>query len=235
MHAAILAGGFGTRLRSVVKDVPKPMAPVNGRPFLEYLINNLKSMGINDIILCLHYEAYKIQNYFQDGAQWGVKIKYSTEERPLGTGGAIGLLRNIVDRTFCVINGDTYFDIDFHMCLSEHKHQSAMITMALAAIKNTSRYGQVVVDRYGRIKGFNEKDSCIGTEGNINAGFYLLEPDVFGFIKENFFVSFEKDILPGIISSGKRIISYQPVKNFFDIGTPEDYQLFSQWAKKIGK
>lgn len=229
MFAVILAGGFGTRLRSVVCNVPKPLALVNGRPFLEYVIKNAKLMGIKQIILCLYYMKEKIQEYFQDGARWGVQIIYSVEERPLGTGGAVGLLRNVIDSTFCVINGDTYLNLDLQKCLTEHKRKAATATIALTNVKEPGRYGQVQLDRSSYIKGFVEKSSHGGFQGYINAGLYLLEPEIFRYIKEDSFVSLEKDVFPVIVSAGKRIAGYPAVKNFFDIGTPEDYRLFCKW------
>src|SRR3989344_9142075 len=107
-QALILVGGLGTRLQPVVRDVPKPMADVNGRPFLEYVINHLKKFGVKEIILATGHMHEKIESYFGDGSKFGVKIKYSVETQPLGTGGAVRLARLLIGERFLLVNGDTW-------------------------------------------------------------------------------------------------------------------------------
>lgn len=229
MNALILAGGFGTRLRSVVDSIPKPLAPINGHPFLEIIINNLKKMGIKEITLCVHYMADKIHDYFGDGSNWGVEISYSVEKQPLGTGGAIGLLRNTISSTFCVLNADSYMDINYSDFLAAHKKDNAIASIAITKVEDPSRYGQVCLGETNRIVKIIEKGIC-NINSYINAGFYIFEPTVFDYIEKDKFVSFEKEVLPSMIFSGEKIIGFMEIDNFFDIGTPEDYQKFKRWV-----
>jgi len=232
MYAVILAGGFGTRLKRVLNgNTPKPLVPIKGRPFLEFVINNLKQMGFRRFVFCLYYLAEKIQDYFGNGADYGIKIEYSIEEQPLGTGGAVGPLRGKLKSTFCVVNADTYLELNMMNYLYTHQLKNATATIALAEAEDTSRYGQVNINGDGKILNFLEKEDSGGCAGYINAGFYLLEPRIFTYIPEGRFVSLEKDVFPKMISEGEKIYSYKGVANFFDIGTPEDYYKFLNWVK----
>ena len=228
MQVIILAGGFGTRLYPVIKDLPKPMAPVGNKCFLEIILDLMERNGLTDFIFCVHHMAEKIMDYFGDGSRFGVKISYSTEEVPLGTGGAIGLLRNVIKETFCVLNGDTYQELDVERCIAQHKASGAIGTMTLLKVRNSSRYGQVITNPGGYVRSFSEKGTG-GQESLINAGLYLLEAAVFDYIPQNIFVSLEKDVLPAILEDNKKINTYKFVENFFDIGIPEDYYNFLRW------
>ena len=233
MQAIILAGGFGSRLRPVIQDLPKPLAPVNGKPFLEYLLANLKKLGLSRFIFCVHYLAEKIQEYFDDGANYGINIEYSVEKKPLGTGGALGLLRRrLQERTFCVINADTYLNLDLGDCYSFHRQKDATATLALAAVENVHRYGQVITDKEDRVISFREKNVSVSGAGYINAGLYLLQPVVFEYIPEGRPVSLEKEAFPQMIAAGERVFGFKKVSEFFDIGIPEDYRSFFRWAEK---
>lgn len=229
MQVIILAGGLGTRLYPVMKDLPKPMARVGNKCFLEIIIELMKKNGLTDFIFCVRHMADKIVDYFGDGSKFGVKISYSTEEVPLGTGGAIGLLRSMINETFCVINGDTYQELDLEDCIVKHKASGAIGTMTLVKVRDSARYGQVITDQVGNVTGFREKDTRV-QESNINAGLYVFEPAVFDYIPQNKFVSLEKDIFTAIIKDHKKINTYKYVKNFFDIGIPEDYFDFLRWV-----
>ncbi|MHB8124412.1 MAG: nucleotidyltransferase family protein [Desulfitobacteriaceae bacterium] len=229
MQVIILAGGLGTRLYPVIKDVPKPMAPVGNKCFLEIILDLMKKYGLTDFIFCVSHMAEKMVNYFGDGSRFGVKISYSTEEVPLGTGGAIGLLRNVINDTFCVLNGDTYQELDLEQCLARHKASGAIGTMTLVEVRDTSRYGQAITDHGGYLTGFREKSTGV-QETFINAGLYILEPTVFDYIPPEKFVSLENDVLPAILEDDKKISTYKYGKNFFDIGIPEDYYNFLRWV-----
>ena len=229
MQVIILAGGLGTRLYPVMKDLPKPMAPVGNKCFLEIIIELMKKNGMTDFIFCVRHMAEKIVNYFAAGSRFGVKIRYSAEEVPLGTGGAIGLLRNVINETFCVLNGDTYQELDLEDCIVKHKASGAIGTMTLVKVRDSARYGQVITDQGGYVTDFHEKGSG-GLESYINAGLYVLEPAVFDYIPQNKFVSLEKDVLPVILEDDKKINTYKYVENFFDIGIPEDYFDFLRWV-----
>ncbi|MEN6351729.1 MAG: nucleotidyltransferase family protein [Syntrophomonas sp.] len=229
MKAVILAGGLGTRLYPVLQDLPKPMAPVGSRYFLEIILQNIKRNSFTDFVICVGHMADKIINYFGNGSSRGVNITYSIEEEPAGTGGAIGLLRNHIHDTFCVLNGDTYQELDLQRCVSRHKSSGALATMSVAKIEDSSRYGQVITDRDGYITGFCEKGTGV-PQNLINTGLYILEPVVFDYIPEYKTVSFERDVLTAMLKENQKIFTYNEVHNFFDIGIPADYYRFLRWA-----
>ncbi|MGH9910375.1 MAG: sugar phosphate nucleotidyltransferase, partial [Nitrososphaerales archaeon] len=146
LQAVILVGGLGTRLRDIVKDRPKPLALINGRPFLEYQIAFLKKYNIRDIVLCIGYQGEKIEEYFSDGIRHGVSIRYSREKELLGTGGAIKNARNLLEKRFFVLNGDTLFLIDLYKMLNFHLQNSADVTIALTKTPDQTRYGSVTIN-----------------------------------------------------------------------------------------
>jgi NDP-sugar pyrophosphorylase family protein len=220
MRAIILAGGFGTRLKSVIPDIPKPMAPVNGRPFLEMLIRKLRCQDITDIILSVGYKKEVIHEHFGDGSSMGVSINYSSEDSPLGTGGAINAAMNRfpADR-FLVMNGDSFFDNDLSELLTYHLCKQARITLALAQVSDISRYGTVETNLNGSISCFIEKSGS--GPGIINGGVYIMEERVkVSFPGEVF--SFENDMLRKSI--GKGLFGLRQQGFFIDIGVPDDYE-----------
>ncbi|EAJ6072944.1 D-glycero-D-manno-heptose 1-phosphate guanosyltransferase [Campylobacter coli] len=218
MQAIVLAGGLGTRLRSVVQDLPKPMAPINGKPFLVFVLGYLKKQGITEIILSISYKYELIQEYFKDEFH-GVKIHYNIEKELLGTGGAIKDALKFVKNKVYVLNGDTFFDID----LKKLALNSGKICIALKQMQNFDRYGTVNVDDQGFVASFEEK--VFKKQGLINGGVYLLKKDIFDeFILEKKF-SFE-EFLQENYKSLK--IQTQIFDDYFiDIGIPEDYYKFN--------
>ncbi len=216
----ILAGGFGTRLSTVVKDVPKPMAPVNGKPFLHYIFRELQQQKIQHAILSIGHLKEVIQDYFQD-EYLGIKVSYAVENEPLGTGGGIQHAFSYVQDDAYVLNGDTYFDID----LQKLKDISADISIALKPMFQFERYGTVETDSNGRVSSFNEKKYC--EHGLINGGVYYFRKSLFEKIDTDKKFSFEKDILEKHLHDlnirGKIFDNY-----FIDIGIPEDYNKVQQ-------
>jgi D-glycero-alpha-D-manno-heptose 1-phosphate guanylyltransferase len=215
----ILAGGLGTRLRPVVNDLPKPMAPINGKPFLHYIFLYLQKQGVKEAVLSVGYKHEVIQAYF--GNEYcGIKIRYSIEEEPLGTGGAIKKACSMCEGLVLVVNGDTFFDIDLGVLLQQHFDTVSEMTLALKPMKDFDRYGSVEMDEEERIVMFNEKKFL--KEGLINGGVYVMH--AWGVIQkiEAIKFSFEKEVLEGQIRnfkySGKVFDNY-----FIDIGIPEDY------------
>jgi NDP-sugar pyrophosphorylase family protein len=193
MQALILAGGLGTRLRGIVKNIPKVMVNIKGRPFLECLVLQLKNYSLNDIILCTGYLKGKIENYFGNGNNLGVNIIYSEETEPLGTGGAIKFAENLIlEGDFIVMNGDSLFDIDLCKLIDCHLNKKAIATMALAKVKNTLRYGSVEMSKDNKIKSFIEKVEYSHLN-LINGGIYILNRKIFKFIPEGEKISLEKD------------------------------------------
>lgn len=229
--AVILAGGLGLRIREVVKDVPKPMAMVGGRPFLEYLIIQLRQWDIRDIVITTGYKGELIKDFFKSGEKWSVNILYSEEREPLGTGGAIKeACKAVQDDSFFVMNGDSYFDADFKLLLRFHREKGAKVTMGLVSVNDTARYGRVETDDDGKIKKFAEKGR--GGPGVINSGIYVIEREVFRrFPQERF--SLESDVLPLFIDSGLYGIAG---KGFFvDIGVPDDYMKTCKESVRLTK
>ncbi|EPU1614475.1 D-glycero-D-manno-heptose 1-phosphate guanosyltransferase [Campylobacter coli] len=217
MQAIVLAGGLGTRLRSVVQDLPKPMAPINGKPFLAFVFEYLKKQGIAEIILSVSYKYEPIQEYFKDEFH-GVRIRYNIEKELLGTGGAIKDTLKFVKNEAYVLNGDTFFDIDLKkLILNDSK-----ICIALKQMQNSDRYGTVNVDEQGIVTSFEEK--VFKKQGLINGGIYLLKKDIFDKFDLEKKFSFE-EFLQENYKSLK--IQTQIFNDYFiDIGIPEDYQIF---------
>lgn len=218
MKAIILLGGFGTRLRSVLPDVPKPMAPVNGKPFLVYLLDYLKSQGITSVVFSVHYLREKIQSYF--GHEYaGMPIAYAIEDEPLGTGGAISHSLAWIDSAdpVFVLNGDTFVEVDYRAMFSLGKRDR--LTMALRVVDDCRRYGKVVLEN-GFVSEFREKGE-VGS-GYINAGVYLIQPGLFANYPLSKQFSFENDfLLPYLAMLQPR--AFIAKDYFIDIGIPEDY------------
>lgn len=219
-EAIILAGGFGTRLKSVVADRPKALAPINGRPFLEYLLNHLIGGGIESFVFSVGYRAQMIEEHFGDCYR-DRPIQYALETEPLGTGGGIAnALPYTEGESVLVVNGDSLFVTDLALQRSLHQRTAALATLALRPMKNFSRYGRVETDDEGRITAFREKEEVAA--GLINGGVYLLRRDCFDvaglsgkFSLENDFFGAKVGELPlyGLADGGY----------FLDIGIPTDF------------
>lgn len=216
MEAIILAGGFGTRLSDIVSDVPKPMASVNSQPFLKYIFNYLLENGVKHVILAIGYKAETIQEFFGDFYQ-DIKVTYSIEGTPLGTGGAIKkALECCKDEEVFIVNGDTYFDVNLKEMKNFHREKKSYLTVAIKSMSDFDRYGSVIV-KDNKIVQFVEKKKTI--QGKINGGTYLLNQKIFDSMKRDFF-SFEKVILE---NGGYEIYAFESNGYFIDIGIPEDY------------
>lgn len=220
MKAIILAGGMGTRLRGVVEDVPKPMAPVDGKPFLEYLLLQLKRWKITDVVLSVGYKKEAIKSFFGKGDSAGVSIRYSEEDQPLGTGGALKKAIPLIDDPrFIVMNGDSFFDINFPELAAYHVSKSALTTMCLASVKDRGRFGSVEIDDEGAVTAFQKDGS--ETRGFINGGIYMMGRDIENYIPDGS-VSLEGLVLPLVqrnhLLYGKKFDAF-----FLDMGLPEDY------------
>lgn len=219
MEAIILAGGFGTRLKDVVKDVPKPLAPVAGRPFLAYLLDSLSRSGIRRTILATGYLAHQVEE--ATGNQWkGMEIRHSVETTPLGTGGAI---RQAIHQTsggpVLVLNGDTWLHLSPAAFLDGLRASGLDLGVALAQVPDVARYGAVDY-RDGRARAFGEKNTA--GPGYINAGVYCLaRPADLAFPSAEAF-SFEREVLTPAAAGGK-LYGFTETDDFIDIGVPEDY------------
>ena len=224
----ILCGGLGTRLREVVSDRPKAMALINDRPFLDYQIAWLKSKGISEIILAVGFKSDQIVDYFGDGKSYGVNIKYSYEDSPLGTGGAILSAMEMHKLGHCVVvNGDSFLDIDLESLEKLYLGQNANLCMTCHFVDKADRYGVVEFDQHNRLLGFSEK-KILDSPAWINSGIYMLNHSIFDGFDSNSQFSFETDVLNK--SSKQSYYVFQCWdKPFIDIGTPESFQVADEF------
>lgn len=228
--AAILAGGLGTRLRSVVADRPKVLAPVLGRPYLAYLLEQVATAGIRKCVLCTGHMADQVQAAFGEDFQ-GMELLYSREDSPLGTGGALRqALPGLTGDRVLVLNGDSYCDVDLLDFQKFHAAQCTDASMVLVRVADSSRFGRVSVGVDGRIQRFEEKTPGAGP-GWINAGIYCLSPGVIAGIPEGQAVSLEREVFPGLVARG--MSGYQTEGQFLDIGTPESYAAAERFLATI--
>jgi mannose-1-phosphate guanylyltransferase len=232
MQALILAGGRGERMRPLTDRIPKVMLPIQGKPFLTYLIEYLKDQGVKDIILAVCWKKEKIKNYFKDGKDFGVKTKYCEEKKPLGTGGAIRNAKDLIKgKNIIILNGDSFVKINLKEMLRYHKKMNLPITIAVLEMKNPERFGRVIINKNNIVIGFKEKGKVRG-KAFINAGVYIFKKEVVEEIPKNKRVSLEKEIFPKFLG---RISAFR-IKNYFiDIGIKKDYQKFKKEFKKIWK
>jgi D-glycero-alpha-D-manno-heptose 1-phosphate guanylyltransferase len=221
LEAIILAGGLGTRLQQIVSDVPKAMALVNGKPFIEYLLNYLRGQGITKFILSVGFKKETIRDYLKDQYK-NIPVVYAVEEEPLGTGGGISHAFQLIEgENAFVLNGDSMFRMGLNAMTQLHEEKKADITLALRYLDETGRFGTVTIDEEKRITGFREKGAESGP-GYINGGIYLIRksfllgqhfPPVFSIEKDCFEKSYRDQAFYGFPSRGY----------FLDIGVPEDF------------
>jgi len=221
LEAIILAGGFGTRLQPVILDVPKSMALINNRPFLEYQLDYLITQGVHKAVLSVGYQRDVIIEHFRNRYR-SLEIDYAVEEEPLGTGGGVRLsFWKIKSNWAFVLNGDSIFHLDLRSFLEKHRKKKADITIALRRLEQTGRFGQVTLNRNHRISGFSEKNSTAGP-GFINGGVYVINKT---FLMEPFFrgkFSIAKDCFERFYPTA-RFFGFPSDGYFIDIGIPEDF------------
>jgi D-glycero-alpha-D-manno-heptose 1-phosphate guanylyltransferase len=216
----ILAGGLGTRLRPIIHDMPKVLAPIRGRPFITFLLDQAEHIGIKQVVLCTGYCANNV--YEAIGQVYkSMKIEYSVEDRPLGTGGALRLALPIIKSDHAlVMNGDSICQVDLLSFSHFYQKHQSRASIVLAKMSETRDYGKVMVDDQDRIVNFLEKSDDSGS-GWINAGVYLISREFIELIDKNYSISLEYDIFPNWIESG--LYGYKSKGRFIDIGTPENY------------
>ena len=225
LDVVILAGGRGTRLQSVPGDVPKPLRPVNGRPFLSYLVEQVRAAGARRVILSLGYRPEAFEEF---AAREGLEV--SVEKEPLGTGGGLrSALPRFRSETILAMNGDSYASVDMGLLAAVHRRRKAQATMLLAEIDDASRYGRVEIDDDGSVLQFTEKGEA--GPGLINAGVYVLQKSVVAAIPEGRAVSLERETFPSLIGKG---FQGEPGSfAFMDIGTPESYAASAEFFQKM--
>ncbi|MCG6552618.1 MAG: nucleotidyltransferase family protein [Candidatus Magnetominusculus sp. LBB02] len=222
----ILAGGLGTRLRPVIANLPKALAPVGGRPFLDILLGVLNRYNfIRRVVIAVGYLADKIIEQYEGKGGYNFELLFSREEKPLGTGGAVirAISRQYAQtENVIAINGDTIAEVDFEDFASFHLAHGADMTIALKEMSDASRYGRVVLDSEGRVMSFQEK-SQHSADGLINAGVYVFKRGLFGGYGEGAVISLERELLPPLC--GQNLRGYVYSGRFIDIGVPKTYNV----------
>jgi mannose-1-phosphate guanylyltransferase len=224
MKAVILVGGEATRLRPLTCNTPKAMVPVLNTPFLEHVIHYLNQHQVTEIVLALSQRQQFIEDYFGDGTQFGVRLRYSVEDIPLGTGGAVKNAEKYLDETFLVLNGDIFTDLDITAMMNFHRNRKAKVTISLTPADDPTSYGLVETNAQNRITRFLEKPSPSEVTTNmINAGIYILEPDILTQIPPQVSFSFERELFPPLVDQSEPVYAYPSSAYWIDIGTPEKY------------
>ena len=221
VHAFVLCGGYGTRLRPVLADRPKSMALISGTPFLQLLLDRLKSQGVSDVILGTGYMAEKIESHFGSGKKLAMRIRYSRENEPLGTGGALKLAEPLINNPVLVLNGDSYVEWKLVPLLELFTAKNADIVIVLQAVADVARYGSVALDHDGRVTEFIEK-GIRGGPGLINAGVYLLRKEIVRDLPAGKAISLEREVFPRLLDRG--VYGLVCTGLFIDIGIPDDFK-----------
>jgi NDP-sugar pyrophosphorylase family protein len=224
IKALILAGGKGARLRPLVLHIPKPIVPLANIPFLFFQIDHIKKAEITEIILSLSYQPRKITDIFGDGMKFGVTMRYTHEDLPRGTAGALKAAENLIDDTTIVLNGDVLTDTDLLDVLQYHRAKKAEATIVIARVMNPVGYGLVEAAADGRVVRFTEKPAEDEVTGDtINAGIYILERSIFNRIPAEGAQSFERELFPTMVQEGARVYAYLTHGYWQDIGDPQKY------------
>ncbi len=224
MQAVILVGGEGTRLRPLTYAVPKPMAPLLGRPFIGWIIERLRAAGVDEVILSCCYLPEAIEAYFGDGKRYGVDLHYVFEEEPLGTAGAVKNAVHKVKGTIYVCNGDILTAVDLVKLREAHMKHNAIATIHTRAVEDPSQFGVVETDDNGRVLRFVEKPKPGETNArDINAGTYVLEPEALDAIPSHRKVSIERETFPLLITDTERVYAVSTNDYWIDVGRPQTY------------
>lgn len=224
MKAILLIGGEATRLRPLTCNRPKSMVPVLNTPFLEYVIRHLARHGVGELILTERQQSAQVKDYFVDGRQFGLKLTSVIETQPLGTAGAVKNTESYIDGPFLVLNGDVFTDLDVSKLVAFHKRRKAKATIALTPVEDPSTYGVVETAADGRVRRFIEKPPRDQVTSNmINAGTYVLEPEMLEYIPAGVKFSFERQLFPTLLERGEPVYAYPSDAYWIDIGTAERY------------
>ena len=232
MKAVILTGGLGTRLQPYTLFVPKPMLPLGDKPLLEHSINWLKKNGIRSVVLCVSYLRRNIQDYFQDGKDFGVKIEYAVSDKPLATAGQLKSAEKFIDDTFVCMYGDSVFDFSLREMYKKHQKTKSFLTMCLYEYKFRLPYGVIDTDKRGMITAWREKPEITS---NINTGCYVIEPEVFSLIPKGIPYGMDK-VIQKAMTKKMKLNSYSIKKGFTDVGDMTSYEkTYKEFKEKLGK
>ena len=232
MKAVILAGGLGTRLQPYTTFLPKPMLPLGEKPLLEHLIEWLRRNKVDEIVLCVSYLRKTIEDYFEDGSRFGVKIEYAVADKPLATAGQLKTAESLVNETFVCVYGDSVFNFDLKKMISQHKTKKSFITMSLHQYKTNLKYGVIETSKSGRVTAWNEKPEI---KANINIGCYVMEPGIFSYIPQNKPYGMD-DVIKKALSKKRDVGSFIIKNGFIDIGDKASYKkAYQEFREKLGK
>jgi mannose-1-phosphate guanylyltransferase len=224
VQAVILVGGQATRLRPLTTNTPKALVPVLNVPFLEHVIRHLARHGVSRVVLAQHHLARPVTEYFGDGGRFGTSLVHVVEDGPRGTAGAVKNVERYLEGRFLVLNGDIFADLDFTAMIDFHISNRAAATIALTPVEDPTAYGLIETDDTGRVTRFLEKPAWDEVTTNmINAGTYVLEPEVLGRIPPDVAVSIERETFPGLVAAGQPVYAFPSTGYWMDTGTPEKY------------
>lgn len=230
MQAIVLAGGMGRQIKSDLGNIPKPMAIVNARPFVEFVLLYLKKNGIDDIIISCGYLRSVIESYFGNGREWGIRISYTDENFLRGTGGSVKLAEELITSdTFLVVNGDTFHDVPIYELIEFHLYQDALVTMALKDSDTPERFGSVELLENKQIRRFLPKGAR-DVSRLVNTGIYVFNRSTLNFIQPEAYISLETDIFPLLTKLGK-FFGYTCPGPFLDLEDPAAYQVIKEKLK----
>ncbi|MEE8417880.1 MAG: sugar phosphate nucleotidyltransferase, partial [candidate division Zixibacteria bacterium] len=229
MKAVIMAGGFGTRLRPLTANIPKPMVPMAGRPVMEHILLLLKKHKIKHVTAVLYFQSEQIKSYFGNGKRWNVDIKYITSEADYGTAGSVKNAQRNLDSRFIVISGDVLTDFDISGAIDFHIKKKALATIVLTRVENPLRYGIVITSKSGKITRFLEKPGWGQVfSDTVNTGIYILEPEVLDMIPPALEYDFSQDLFPVMLEKKLKLYGYIAPGYWRDIGNIEDYYIGHQ-------
>ena len=225
MQAVILAGGKATRLHPLTTNIPKPLTPMFNRPVMEYALELLAKHGVREVIVTLSCLAKDILDHFGDGSKWGVDIRYSFEETPMGTAGGVKELQPLMSDTFLVLSGDIVTDIDLTEAVEYHRRKSALATILLHEAKDPTEFGVVSTDDDGRVMRFFEKPKSHEVFSHtVNTGIYILEPEVLSSIPYDMPYDFSRELFPRLLRNVEPVFACNPEGYWCDIGNFSEYR-----------
>lgn len=233
MKTVILAAGLGTRLQPYTFFIPKPMLPLGNKPLLEYLVEWVKQLkNIDEVIICVSYLHRTIEDYFEDGGRFGIKISYARSERPLATAGQLKTAEKMLNGRFLCLYGDSIYDFDLGKMVHEHEESKAFLSMALMKYKTRLKYGFIDADEEANIvTAWREKPEV---EGLINIGCYIMEKEFLGMIPDSSTIGMDK-IVKDVISQKKIVKAFTINSGFLDIGDKRSYlDAYKKYVKKLG-
>jgi mannose-1-phosphate guanylyltransferase len=226
MKGMVLAAGKGTRLYPLTGEVPKPMAPVAGKPIIQHIFELLAEAGVEEVHVNVHHLADAFIGVYGKKTQVnGMEVNVSREAKLMGTAGGVRRLADCFDKTFVVIMGDALTDVDIREVIAFHRRRRALATLALKRVTDTSQYGVVELDSEGNILNFQEKPATCSAISNLaNTGIYVLEPEVLKYIPENSFFDFAKDVFPRLLKAKEKLVGYEGDFYWSDIGNLDAYR-----------